>query len=250
MSDAVICTTDQHVLTIRINRPDAMNTFNAEVVDGFRDAWARFNADDDLRIAVLAATGDRAFSAGVDLKTPVTVPELASVLPGHGVEVKKPLIAAIAGHCLGVGLVMTLACDLRLAATNALFGYPEPKVGTTGGIASSLPRYLPRAVAMEMLFTGDSLDAERAYQIGFVNRLVEPAALEDQAMALAHRIAANAPRVVGALKELVLMSDTPTPLEAAASAERLLSPLRGSADEIEGRQAFLDKRRPAFTGRL
>lgn len=250
MPDALTYTAKDHVLHIRINRPEAMNTFNADVVAGFREAWDRFNSDSDLRVGLLTAAGERAFSAGVDLKTPVSVPELASVLPGIGVEVSKPLVAAISGHCLGVGLVMALACDLRIATPTAKFGYPEPKVGTTGGIASSLPRYLPRAIAMEMLFTGDSLDAERAYQIGFINRLVDGSALEQEAFSFAARIAGNAPRVVGVLKELVQMSDTPTPLETAAAAERLLAPLRGSADEIEGRQAFLEKRSPIFTGKL
>lgn len=250
MSDALVSYTEDHILHIRINRPEAMNTFNAEVVEGFRAAWDRFNNDDDLRVAILSATGDRAFSAGVDLKTPVSVPELASVLPGLGVEVKKPVIAAVSGHCLGVGLVMTLGADLRLATPSAKFGYPEPKVGITGGIASALPRYLPRAVAMEMLFTGDSMDAQRAYETGFVNRLVAPETLTAEAKDLARRIASNAPRVVGVLKELVLMVDTQTPFERAAAADRLLAPLRGSADEIEGRQAFLEKRAPVFTGKL
>lgn len=250
MPNALISHVEDHILHIRINRPEAMNTFNAEVVDGFRAAWDQFNKDDDLRVAILSATGDRAFSAGVDLKSPVSVPELASILPGLGVEVKKPVIAAVSGHCLGVGLVMCLAADLRLATPSAKFGYPEPKVGITGGIASALPRYLPRAVAMEMLFTGDSMDAQRAYEVGFVNRLVEPENLMAEAEKLARRIASNAPRVVGVLKELVLMADTPTPFERAASADRLLAPLRGSADEIEGRLAFLEKRAPIFTGKL
>jgi len=249
MSDTVIARADGHVLWIRLNRPEALNAIDSSVVCGLAAAWQRLEHDPDLRVGVVIGEGGRAFSVGVDLNAPPTPAELASILPNIGVEITKPLIAAVSGHCLGGGLVLALGCDLRIATHSARFGYPEPKIGTTGGNASALTRYLPRAIAMEMLFTGDSLPAQRACETGFVNDLVEENSLERTAGDLAKRIAANAPLVVQAMKRLVLMGDTPTPLETAGAAERILATVRGSPDEAEGRAAFRDKRAPNFTGR-
>jgi enoyl-CoA hydratase/carnithine racemase len=249
MSEPVIARADGNVLWVRLNRADALNAIDAGVVRGLARAWRRLEEDPDLRVGVVIGAGGRAFSVGADLKAPPAPAELASILPRIGVEITKPLIAAVTGHCLGGGLVLALGCDLRIATHSARFGYPEPRIGTTGGNASALTRHLPRAIAMEMLFTGEPLSPERAHETGFVNRLVEDDALEDAAADLAGRIAANAPLVVQAMKRLVMMGETPTPVETAGAAERILSTVRGSPDEAEGRAAFREKRAPRFTGR-
>lgn len=249
MTNAVTLIAQNHVLWIRLNRPEALNAINDEMIEGLTAAWHRLATERDLRVGVLIGEGGRAFSVGADIKAGTRPTDLARILPGIGVEVAKPLIAAVAGHCVGGGMVLALGCDLRIATHSARFGYPEPKIGTTGGNASTLPRYMPHAIAMEMLFTGDPLPAERAYQTGFVNRLTDEDSLERVAGEMAHRIAANAPLVVQAMKQLVRMGEPRNPIEQAGAVERLLADIRGSEDEAEGRAAFREKRPPNFTGR-
>lgn len=249
MSDAVILTAEAHVLWIRLNRPDALNAIDGTMIDGLAAAWRRLAAEPELRVGVVIGEGGRAFSVGADIKAGTRPADLARILPCIGVEVEKPLIAAVSGHCIGGGLVLALGCDLRLATPSARFAYPEPKIGTTGGNASTLARYMPHAMAMEMLFTGDALSAERAYQVGFVNRVSDEDALEQVAGELAHRIAGNAPLVVQAMKRLARLGEPRSPIEQAGAVERILADVRGSDDEAEGRAALREKRVPNFTGR-
>lgn len=249
MSDAVSLSVQGHVLWIRLNRPDALNAIDGAMIEGLQFAWRRLATERDLRVGVVIGEGGRAFSVGADIKAGTKPSDLTRILPGIGVEVGKPLIAAVSGHCVGGGLVLALGCDLRIATHSAKFAYPEPKIGTTGGNASTLTRYMPHAVAMEMLFTGDPLPAERAYQTGFVNRLAADDDLERVTSEMAMRIAGNAPLVVQAMKQLVRLGEPRNPIEQVGVVERLLSEIRGSDDEAEGRAAFREKRSPRFTGR-
>ena len=249
MSDAVILTAEDHVLWIRLNRPDALNAMDGAMIDGLAEAWRRLAADRELRAGVVIGEGGRAFSVGADMKAGTQPSDISRILPGIGVELDKPLIAAIGGHCVGGGLVLALGCDLRLATPETRFAYPEPRIGTTGGNAATLARHMPRAIAMEMLMTGAPLPAERAHDVGFVNRLVAADALEAEARDLARTIAGNAPLVVQAMKQLVRLGEPRNPIEQAGAVERLLAPVRGSEDEAEGRAAFREKRAPRFTGR-
>ena len=249
MTDAVSLSTEAHVLWIRLNRPEVMNAINSDMIEGLATAWHRLATECDLRAGVVIGAGGQAFSVGADIKAGTRPTELARVLPGIGVEIGKPLIAAVSGHCVGGGLVLALGCDLRIATHSAKFAYPEPKIGTTGGNASTLTRYMPHAIAMEMLFTGDPLSAERAYQTGFVNRLTEEDNLESVAREMAARIAGNAPLVVQAMKHLVRLGEPRNVIEQAGVVDRILADIRGSEDEAEGRAAFREKRAPNFTGR-
>ena len=147
---------------------------------------------------MLTATGDKAFTVGADLND---IPhDLWRGVPGIGVEIDKPIVGAVAGWVVGGGLVLANQCDLLVAADNTTFLYPEAKVGFSGGLISSLAVRIPHKVAMEMLLVGEALSVQRAYEIGFVNKIVPVGEQRQAALAYAHKIAANAPLVVQLLK--------------------------------------------------
>jgi E-phenylitaconyl-CoA hydratase len=219
-----------------------------------------FRDDPELWCGVIIGAGQRAFCAGADLKAIATrggfgdagnVWAAQSLTLVSGAEFWKPLIAAVNGHAIGAGLMLALACDIRIAAENATFGLPEVKYGFPPGMGATqrLPRAIPRGPAMEMLLTGDRISAQQAYDWGLVNRVVPQADLLDTALGLAGRIAANPPLAVRACKELAMRSADLT-LEEGLRLERLLSALaRQSEDAREGLRAFAERRPPLFTGR-
>jgi E-phenylitaconyl-CoA hydratase len=248
-----------HVATVVLNRPEAMNAIDPETQAGLRTHWTRIREDDDIRVVILTGTGERAFCTGADLKKTMPPPEnYASLAFGRGdpdfasqIATDKPLICAINGYALGGGLELALACDIRIAADHAKFGLPEVRVGTIPGDGGTqrLPRTVGTSDALLLLLTGDHIDAAEALRLGIVSRVVPFGQLRAEAEAIAGRIAANAPLSVRAIKRLVKQGQH-LPLDAAIAQERLTwGVLRDTEDRIEGRRAFAEKRKPVYRGR-
>ena len=254
MSDPVRYEVAAGVAWLTIDRPDARNAVNQAVRDGLWAGTRRFNADDSARVLVLTGAGTKAFCAGGDLKEmaddalrappPDFLPQF-----GRNIDVPKPTIAAVNGVALAGGFLLAQMCDLCIAAESARFGITEVKVGRGSPWAAPLPWLIPPRAAMELLLTGDLIDAGRAERIGLVNHVVPDAELRDHVQRLALRIAANAPLSVRAAKRTVgLIAEQP--LSAAyAEAERIWAPVYASEDAQEGPAAFRDKRPPAWKGR-
>ena len=232
---------------ITIDRPERMNRIDADVVEGLHQAWHRFMASDEDRVAVLTGAGDKAFTAGADLKAPPS--NLYRGIPGVGVPVDKPVIGAVAGWVVGGGMVLTTMCDILVAADNTRFSYPEVKVGFTGGLIANLALRIPHKIAMELLLVGEPIDAKRAYEVGYVNKVVPAAELMPSALDYARRIAATAPLPSRALKRFVAAVLPKGPTEIAGQARAQTDAIVASADWEEGRKAFAEKRPPNFKWR-
>jgi enoyl-CoA hydratase/carnithine racemase len=170
-------------------------------------------------------------------------------VPGLGVELDKPVIAATSGWVVGGGFVLVQMADMCVASETTRFTYPEAKIGTTGGGVSSVMARLPHKIAMEFLLIGEELPVERAYQVGFVNRIVPKGQHLAIAQEMAAKIAGNAPLVVQGLKKLAREAMPKGPLETVADARRLLDAIRDSDDLKEGVAAFREKRKPRFRGK-
>ena len=249
---------DGHVALITINRPERLNALDAQHYSDLSDAWSEVRDDSSIRAAIITGAGERAFTVGADLKSFIgDVPKLNEFwltqrgqLLNRGLEVWTPVIAAINGHCLGGGMTLMLATDIRVTAEHARFGLPEVKRGVlpaNGGTQRILGQ-LPFAIGMEMLLTGESIDADVALRWGLVNRVVPAAGLLDAAFDYARQIAANAPLAVRAAKELAYRSrdlDLAAGLRLEQAVGRIL---RESADAREGARAFTEKRGPDFSG--
>jgi enoyl-CoA hydratase len=234
------------IALITIERADKMNALNEDVIQGLRRAWQRF-ADSDERVAILAADGESAFSVGADIKDAPR--EMWQGVPSIGVEVHKPVIAAVQGWCIGGAYVIVQMCDLVVAAENTVFKYPEAQVGFTGGLIASAVARLPHKIAMEFMLLGRDLPAQRAYEVGMVNEVVPNATQREAAMVYARILVRSAPLVVETLKRFALQTLNASPAEAAALARQQLLRVRDSEDGAEGRRAFGEKRPPNFTGR-
>jgi enoyl-CoA hydratase/carnithine racemase len=242
------------VAWLTIDRPEARNALSAAVRKGLWDGVRRFTADDDAAVLVLTGAGDKAFCAGGDLaemaSAALEVPP-PDFLPqfGRNIAVDKPTIAAVNGIAYGGGFLLAQNCDLVVAADTARFAISEVKVGRGAPWAAPLPLLVPPRIAMQLLLTGDPIDAARAHEVGLVNQVVPLAALRGAAQALAERIAANAPLSVRAAKKTVRLV-AELPLDTAFDqAEELWAPVYRSADAQEGPAAFRDKRTPVWQGR-
>lgn len=243
--NAVTYRSADHVAVITLNRPDRLNRLDADIVAGLEAAWRRFMASDADRVAVLNGEG-RAFSAGADLKA---IPhDLYRGIPGVGVAVDKPVVGAVQGWCVGGGMVLTTMCDILVAAEDAMFSYPEVKIGFSGGLISTLAARIPHKIAMDLLLTGDAIDARRAYEVGYVNKLVAGEELMNAAMDYATRIAAQAPLPSRMLKRFVGETLPKGPTEHAGIARAQVEAINASADGHEGIAAFMEKRAPQFKG--
>ncbi len=255
MSELIKVEVTDGILIITVNRPDAKNAINLETAQAMAAAIDQLDARDDIRIGILTGAGGT-FSSGMDLKAFAQSGQ-RPLIPGRGFAglnerpPKKPLIAAVEGYALAGGCELALACDLIVAAGNAKFGLPEVKRGLVAGSGGMLrlPRRLPYHVAMEIILTGEMLGAERAYQLGLVNRLAEPGQALEGALALARVIVENGPLAVQTAKSIVQQS-LDWDQEGMFDRQRpLIAHIFTSADAKEGATAFAEKRKPVWRGK-
>ena len=246
---------DGAVATVTLNRPHKLNTVTPEMGRELFGIAERFNGDDAIRAVILTGSGDRAFSAGSDVK----------VLDEYGSNwqlrnradynralwnVRKPMIGAIRGYAIGGGLELALTCDIRIASPTARFGAGEIKLGWNGGAGNTqlLPRLVGYGKALQMLLTGDLIDAEEAHRTGLVDEVVPDDQLESAARDLAERIARNAPIAAQIVKHLVRVAES-TSLDVGLAYENdLFAYCFTTKDSAEGIAAFREKRQPNFTG--
>jgi enoyl-CoA hydratase len=251
---AVLTERRDGILVVTLNRPDARNAVNAALAQGIADAMDELDADDGLRVGILTGAGG-GFCAGMDLKA--FVRGESPFVEGRGFAglaqrpPAKPLIAAVEGFAVAGGLEVALTCDLIVAARGAKLGIPEVKrsLVAAGGALLRLPGRIPTGIATELALTGDPISAERAAELGLVNRLAEPGAAVDEAVALAQRVAAGGPLALMATKRILRESPDWTQDEFWARQGEIAGPVFGSEDAREGAQAFAERRDPVWKGR-
>ena len=234
------------IALITINRPEARNAINNAVVQGLHAAWRRFAQEDD-RVAVVAAAGEQAFSAGADLKDLPADVWLA--MPNLSVPCDKPIICAVAGVAVGAAATMVMLADMAVAEEQVNFIYPEAKIGAFAGVMGGFPPRMQYKAGLEWLMTGDPMPAQRAYEIGLVNRVVPRGQALASALELAAKIASNAPLVVQAMKSIARNTLPPSPTERYYPQRVMLEGIANSEDMREGVASFREKRAPRFTGR-
>jgi E-phenylitaconyl-CoA hydratase len=258
MADAVLYERTGHVATIIYNRPEALNAVNAELRRGLNDAFARFRDEEDAWVAIVTGAG-RAFCAGADLRQGAGAtgefagsfwekPTVNSFESGW--EIYKPVIAAVNGHCLGYGLTLVTWCDFVLASDRARFGYPEAVLGIPAMVgAIRLPQKIAWADAMELLMTGEPIDAEKATEIGLVWRVVPHDELMTAARDLADRLVKGAPLAQRAMKEMAMRAPHLSSPEAIRMGEAMRLAVASTADATEGLTAAAERRSPQWKGR-
>ncbi|RJT24698.1 enoyl-CoA hydratase [Chakrabartia godavariana] len=252
MSDPVLTEVRGNVLIVTLNRPEAKNAANKALAEGVAAAMDRLDSDNDLRVGIITGAGGT-FCSGMDLKGFLAgeTPQI----PGKGfaglteAPPAKPLIAAVDGYALAGGFEIALACDLIVANKDSKFGIPEVKRGlaaAAGGLVR-LPRQIPQRLAMELALTGEFVSAQRAYEMGLINRIVEGVALEG-ALELANTISANGPLAVAASKQVIREQQDWSQAEQWKNQYALTAKVFSSNDAREGAAAFAQKRAPNWTG--
>jgi enoyl-CoA hydratase len=254
MDDAVLYEVRDQVAIITINRPETRNCLTRDVRDGLAAAWDRFERDTGARVAILTGAGEKAFCAGGDLKEMVSTgmqvpPRELFALPYDTVTLSKPTIAAVNGLAFAGGWMIAQACDLCVASTTAKFAVTEVKVGRSSPWASPLIHMIPQRIMMEILLTGKPISAQRAYEIGLVNRLAEPADLMTTALKLAGEILEGAPLSVKAARDTVMIATEMGRAAALEAARDASEECYLSDDAQEGPRAFAEKRQPQWKGR-
>jgi len=258
----------KHIAIIRLNRPQARNAFDPELVCAMTEAWEDYRNDKDLRCAILTGTGDKSFCAGADLGSLIplitnarkpendfdriltTYPERIEKAFLKGSDIYKPIIAAINGHAIAGGMEILYGTDIRFACPEAKFGLQEVKwaLFPAGGSTVHLPRQLPYARAMEILLTGELMDAQEALKYGFINRIVPRENLMEEAEKMANIISKNGPLAVAAVKQSVLSTIGVPTKEGLVKELELAMPVFLSKDAQKGPKAFKEKRDPIFKG--
>ncbi len=246
MNDVVSYQINGRTAIISIDRAEKLNALDEEVVQSLRSCLLRY-AGSQERCAVLTAEGDRAFSVGADIKAPPK--EMWQGVPGVGVLTDKPIIACVQGFCVGGAYILAQMCDLVVAADNTIFKYPEAQVGFTGGLIAGMAARVPHKVAMEFMLLGQDLSAERALEVGMINKVVPLGQQMDAALEYARILEDSAPMVVQTIKNLVSETLPRSPAETSALTRDKLLAVRDSEDGAEGRTAFAEKRKPDFRGR-
>jgi enoyl-CoA hydratase len=254
MADEVLRERRGHVEILTINRPEARNAINRATAIALGDALDACERDDDVWVVVLTGSGDKAFSAGMDLKAfaagefPITDQGFGGITQR---DFPKPIIAAANGAALAGGFEILISCDMVVAADHAKFGIPEASRGLVAGAGGliRLPKRIPLAVAYEMALTADPIDAQRAYELGLVNRVVPGDRVLDEAIALAERIAKNAPLAVRTSKDVMKKSRELSEEESWKVNTEAFGMIGRSADALEGAIAFAEKREPNWQGK-
>lgn len=262
-SEALLFDIEDHVAVITLNRPAQRNAINQEMAQALMRCLRRVREDSAIRVAVLAGAGGT-FSAGADLKerasggggrqldrAPAAVIEADASARWSTMKIEKPLIAAIDGYCLAGGMELALTCDIRICTPDARFGLPEITRGffPGGGGPQRLARSIPQSIAMELILTGDRIDAETALRVGIVSRMVPREDLMPAAMTIAARIAGHAPLAVRAAKEVAQAAMDQTLDQAMRLGGALRWVVGQTEDAKEGPRAFAEKRAPRFQGR-
>lgn len=245
------------IATITINRPERRNAMDAEHYCQLSEAWVRVRDDSNIRVAIITGAGSVSFTAGADIKSYLSRDfhwaehwlTQKDQLLNRGLEVWKPVIAAVNGYCIGGGVTLMLATDIRLAVESATFSLAEVKRGVIAGNGGTqrIIHQLPYPIAMELLLTGDAIDASTAERWGLINRVVTEATLMSEARAIAHRIARNAPLAVQASKELAVRSRDVSLADGLRMEQLVGRALLQTSDAKEGQAAFKEKREPRFT---
>ncbi|HMM22378.1 MAG TPA: short-chain-enoyl-CoA hydratase [Selenomonadales bacterium] len=247
------------IAVVTINRPKALNALNAATINELDKIASQLVADDEVKVVILTGAGDKAFVAGADITYMQSMTamdgrnwaKLAQAVFNKIENLPKPVIAAVNGYALGGGNEIAMACDIRIASENAKFGQPEVSLGIPPGFAGTqrLPRLVGKGRAKELLFTGDMIDAAEAYRIGLANKVVAPEELINAAKAMANKIMSRAPIAVQVCKSCV-NEGLDVDLESGVAYEAEVFGLCfATADQKEGMTAFIEKRKPNFSGK-
>lgn len=259
-TDKVLYEVEDHLARVTINRPDKMNAMDPDTYKALSEAWIRIRDDSAVWAAIVTGAGDRAFSSGADLNATVTPGELEwdefwrtqeEMILNRGLEVWKPIIAAVNGYCLAGGMTLLLATDIRIAGEGAEFGLSEVKRGILPGNGGTqrTARQLPHPAAMEMLLTGDRVSASKAEEWGLLNEVVPSEDVVSTAERYAERILSNGPLAVQAIKELAIRSRNLPLNEGLRLEESFQRHLFQTEDAKEGVEAFRESREPEWTGK-